>query len=463
MLASKQDLQLLFTHSPNSDSYTQHALKYGMFAVFNRNLPGTEPSRCKEAILVLRTDHPLEKLAGIVHATCVPFPPSGKEIFNCLCGRRYNDHNAESTQESAYLSQFDLERLYPHSKGYVLPYFLDSALCLLEELGPALLRLHLSGYHITLLGHSLAGGIAAVVSYLLLPFFNSGRVGSNVAYSNINSVAYGAPNAVNYEVADYMKDYHLNIIYHDDMVPRLNKQSIHVLLKDLTKFRHHVLRHQDQDWREVMTRSMQMWNAPTQVDEPYDNTVHTMDEEAFIHPTSFMADANSNNKTTNKFLIAYDEDAVLIDTEDNYNTYSVGKLLHIYFYRGQLLVSEVSNNFPEIRKVSVHGNMFTDHSNADILNALLEARAVRKAHLATPCWTSYQKSTVCQNCQNSFTWHSNFKGTLDEYRERYNCFHCGALVCGPCSKQQRSIPKYGMMYPKRICDRCFMSGDYADL
>ena len=97
------------------------------------------------------------------------------------------------------------------------------------------------------------------------------------------------------------------------------------------------------------------------------------------------------------------------------------------------------------------------------MNALLEVRAVKKANHDPPYWQPFNSSSTCACCKNRFTWHSTFRGEAQEYRERYNCRHCGALVCGPCSTQKRAIPKFGLIFPKRICDKCVLKGDYAHL
>lgn len=74
---------------------------------------------------------------------------------------------------------------------------------------------------------------------------------------------------------------------------------------------------------------------------------------------------------------------------------------------------------------------------------------------APPAWTPYDASALCACCRCPFTWHSTFQGEAQEYRERYNCRHCGGLVCGPCSLKRRAIPRLGLIQPSRICDRCF--------
>ena len=107
--------------------------------------------------------------------------------------------------------------------------------------------------------------------------------------------------------------------------------------------------------------------------------------------------------------------------------------------------------------------MFNDHAGKNIFDALLEARAVRKRDksIELPEWTAYDKSNSCECCGSNFTWHSTFQGAAHEYRERHNCRNCGKLVCTPCSTHRVAIPKYGLIFPSRVCDKCKYSGEFA--
>ncbi len=80
-----------------------------------------------------------------------------------------------------------------------------------------------------------------------------------------------------------------------------------------------------------------------------------------------------------------------------------------------------------------------------------------------PPWEPFDTRDSCFCCGNSFTWHSTFRGDAQEYRERYNCRHCGRLVCGPCSSEKRPVPKWGMIFPRRVCDLCINEGDFSQL
>jgi FYVE zinc finger len=193
-----------------------------------------------------------------------------------------------------------------------------------------------------------------------------------------------------------------------------------------------------------------------------------------------------------------------------------GRVLHLYSHAGRYKAVKVSRALPTLRKIEIQGNIFTDHASETIFDALLEVcclshslsaglaqlpfplihlpnsfnfflslllhlqvRAVRSSDLCLsnsggdnesdraecaqghshshgpPTWTPYDASALCACCQCPFTWHSTFQGEAQEYRERYNCRHCGGLVCGPCSLKRRAIPRLGLIQPSRVCDKCF--------
>uniref|UniRef100_K3WDL0 FYVE-type domain-containing protein n=1 Tax=Globisporangium ultimum (strain ATCC 200006 / CBS 805.95 / DAOM BR144) TaxID=431595 RepID=K3WDL0_GLOUD len=45
-------------------------------------------------------------------------------------------------------------------------------------------------------------------------------------------------------------------------------------------------------------------------------------------------------------------------------------------------------------------------------------------------------------------------------KRRHHCRNCGQSVCGGHSTNRVSLPKYGLLDPQRICDKCFLSGHH---
>ena len=54
---------------------------------------------------------------------------------------------------------------------------------------------------------------------------------------------------------------------------------------------------------------------------------------------------------------------------------------------------------------------------------------------------------------NIYYYTLHYVGEANEYRERYNCRQCGNLICDPCSTRRRPVPRLGLIFPSRICDK----------
>lgn len=86
---------------------------------------------------------------------------------------------------------------------------------ILSEVGASLVTLAEQGFKITVVGHSLGGAVAALVTYLLRSI-------------SIHALcyAYGSPCCVDAMTSDGMKDYVTTIILHDDLIARITPASI---------------------------------------------------------------------------------------------------------------------------------------------------------------------------------------------------------------------------------------------
>ncbi|XP_066277015.1 lateral signaling target protein 2 homolog isoform X2 [Branchiostoma lanceolatum] len=63
-----------------------------------------------------------------------------------------------------------------------------------------------------------------------------------------------------------------------------------------------------------------------------------------------------------------------------------------------------------------------------------------------PAWLPDQAVSGCMACGAPFT----------VIRRKHHCRNCGKIFCSRCSANSVPIPRYGMMKPVRVCNRCFM-------
>ena len=90
--------------------------------------------------------------------------------------------------------------------------------------------------------------------------------------------------------------------------------------------------------------------------------------------------------------------------------------------------------------------------------AVHEVLEVNSAPTPPPEWQPFHTADSCSCCSAKFTWHCTTQQATTVYREKHNCRQCGLLVCDPCSKHSKVLPRLGLLQPCRVCDRCFYEG-----
>jgi hypothetical protein len=68
-----------------------------------------------------------------------------------------------------------------------------------------------------------------------------------------------------------------------------------------------------------------------------------------------------------------------------------GKIIHMYSYRGVYKAAFVPRTFRELRRISLAGNMLSDHSVKSYYEGLLEVQTARAAPETPPRWTAFDE------------------------------------------------------------------------
>ncbi|KAG7346309.1 FYVE zinc finger domain containing protein [Nitzschia inconspicua] len=147
--------------------------------------------------------------------------------------------------------------------------------------------------------------------------------------------------------------------------------------------------------------------------------------------------------------------AVVIEEAPLPRMFVPGRVVHIYSHRGVYKAAYVPRTFRELRRISLAGNMLSNHTAKSYFEGLLEVQTARIAVEAPPRWTAFDEDDTCSCCANRFTWASTSNSEAQEARDKHNCRSCGGLVCDPCSKNRVPIPSIGLTVPVRTCDRCY--------
>jgi len=113
-----------------------------------------------------------------------------------------------------------------------------------------------------------------------------------------------------------------------------------------------------------------------------------------------------------------------------------GKIVHIYTHRGGYKAAFVPRKFRSLRRISMAGNMLSDHMTKSYYEGLLEVKAIRAAKQDLPQWVGFADDCTCACCASLFTWASTSDTEAQAARDKHNCRACGGLVCDPCSKKK---------------------------
>jgi len=164
--------------------------------------------------------------------------------------------------------------------GFALSGMAHAANHLFRENVDVFLKFVKKGYRIRIVGHSLGGGVAALLGILmrrtleqegklddsLRSFMGDGLDNSNESDNLMDTndilrvYSYGTPACIDAKLADYTSSFITSVVLHDDVIPRLTPTSIRKLVKHLLFVRETwVKAHLNRDVTDVVTRVTRGW------------------------------------------------------------------------------------------------------------------------------------------------------------------------------------------------------------
>lgn len=79
-----------------------------------------------------------------------------------------------------------------------------------------------------------------------------------------------------------------------------------------------------------------------------------------------------------------------------------------------------------------------------------EAPSIEESHRdsieSPPVWIPDVQAPKCMSCGSNFT----------VMKRRHHCRNCGKVFCARCSSNSVPLPKYGLVKPVRVCNKCFL-------
>lgn len=247
--------ETLFSNADESLSLQVEQPCYALLATSHQlleNPPRGRPVR-KEAVLAIRGTQTMQDVVTDIRAIPEEFNPSQSALWAALKGLpRPSQRAADNDEEdfdadensdedssepgsecevmqqwewlrgSSQLTPVDESGVPIELKKYACGGMSRAAMNLLREVGPSLMKLHLAGYSIKVVGHSLGGAVAAMLTYLLLSVKKWSRP------LDIKCVTYGCPSCVDATIADLLAENGVVIsaVLHDDVICRITPQSI---------------------------------------------------------------------------------------------------------------------------------------------------------------------------------------------------------------------------------------------
>jgi len=177
----------------------------------------------KLACLTVRGTATINDVVTDIRAIPVPFPPEDEAGGSRRKATKNNDCEADWTSVSG-------------AQGLALCGMARAAINLYRENIDSLTVLAKRGYRVRIVGHSLGGGVAALLGTLVRRHLEAifEADGSCMHIDDALRVyGYGTPACVDAGLADETASYVTSCVLHDDVVPRLTATSIRGLLKHL--------------------------------------------------------------------------------------------------------------------------------------------------------------------------------------------------------------------------------------
>jgi len=231
-LAKLQGWDMIFTNSESDLAPEQPC-----FTLFGCSFPtpsleaeALTSGRQLQAVLAIRGTQTIQDVVTDIKASPLLFPPPHDEIHAAIKGLNFSSarHREESKDSGSPITGERMDSQSPSPSDwdwlsvplqhtYACGGMVRAAMYVLKEVGPALRRLHAAGYQVTMVGHSLGGAVAALLTSLLEGWIPS-----------IRCITYGCPSCVDSLTADLMLKSRriLSVVLRDDVICRITPQSI---------------------------------------------------------------------------------------------------------------------------------------------------------------------------------------------------------------------------------------------
>lgn len=298
---------------------------------------------------------------------------------------------------------------------------------LATELGSFLQQLADRGFKIRIAGHSLGGGIGAVLTALI-----------RMQVRDIHCFSFGSPPCVDSVLASWLEPVVTNIVLRDDLVCRATVKNVESLIDSLLENKT-MGTYLSNDWERMKNLSFLFAKK--------------------IRPLSPQPQDAASPSPPSTFTSRWERFAALFkrkripEGEVRGGLFLGGKIFHIFSRNGQWFGGFLARSAPTLNRIEVQTEMLADHSGDAYFRAVTQM--VQSKNSGT-FWLPFS-SNACACCKSDFTWSYWFTGEPHAWLARHVCRRCGSVVCNACSSRERAIPESGHLWPVRHCDRCWLA------
>jgi hypothetical protein len=99
----------------------------------------------------------------------------------------------------------------------------------------------------------------------------------------------------------------------------------------------------------------------------------------------------SENQATDEESDENEPSAVVLEETPLPRMFVPGCIIHVYSHRGVYKCAQVPRTFRELRRISLAGNMLSDHTTKSYYEGLLEVQTARAAPERPPTWTAFDE------------------------------------------------------------------------
>ncbi|CAE7771860.1 unnamed protein product, partial [Symbiodinium pilosum] len=328
---------------------------------------------------------------------------------------------------------------------------LAAAVALEVELRPTLRKLATAGYRIVLTGHSLGGGVAALLTWLLRHGTGGERLPPGFEGQALG-IGYATPSIVDWKTAQEMKPFFTSVVNSMDIVPRLSNGTLTHLSSEIRACAEESGAALDEDVQHYVERLTSVWAPRFRDGTPLRDLPSALREHNHSHEPGEVCmseTAEGAGKATEDLQLASD-------------MYVPGNVVWIHRVCGHLEAAVVPCGIKPLRRLVLDKRMFVDHTAQAIHQALLAVQS-RRSMSSQVSWQRFADAGErCPCCGSRYEWLNTARSGKMRCHAMTNCRLCGLVVCLGCATARRSIPEL-CIESARICDRCAWRCDSGSL